>query len=174
MALDSDQGRRTFLRWLIGLGSATAVAIGALPGVSYLLDPLLRATPGKAQWRKVAKLSRLDETPVAVPIIGDEVDAWRRSPARRLGTVWLRKAPTGEIHALSAECPHLGCSLGFDDGRKVFTCPCHESAFSLSGEVQMGPAPRAMDPLEVRVEGEDVEVRFIRFRTQTEKREELG
>jgi hypothetical protein len=31
-----------------------------------------------------------------------------------------------------------------------------------------------MDPLEVRVEGEHVEVRFARFRAQTEERIEVG
>jgi Rieske Fe-S protein len=96
-----------------------------------------------------------------------------RTPNVRLGVVWLRKK--GErVQALSAECPHLGCKVGYDRERKRFACPCHESAFSQDGERLAGPSPRALDPLETRIVDEHIEVRFVRFRAQVKERVEVG
>ena len=97
--------------------------------------------------------------------MGEQVDAWTKADNVRLGMVWLRKKGD-KVLALNAECPHLGCKVGYDAEKKHFACPCHESAFSLDGERLGGPAPRAMDPLESRLVGGQVEVRFVRFRAQ--------
>jgi Rieske Fe-S protein len=45
-------------------------------------------------------------------------------------------APT--VYAIN--CPHLGCSYGFDAPNKKFACPCHGSQFRLDGSVLQGPA----------------------------------
>ncbi|MEZ4255916.1 MAG: Rieske (2Fe-2S) protein [Polyangiales bacterium] len=78
---------------------------------------------------------------------------------------WLRKKGDA-VEALSAECPHLGCRVGYDESKKNFVCPCHESAFDLEGKVLYGPSPRAMDTLEARVNDGVVEVKFQRFQPQ--------
>lgn len=167
-------GRRGFLKAVIGLGSAAVGAIVAVPGVAYLLDPLLRRRKGSTEFRPLAALSTLrDERPVPIDVVGDKVDAWTRAKDQRLGTVWLRKKDE-QVVALSAECPHLGCRIGYDKDADQFACPCHESAFALDGGVLGGPSPRGMDPLETRVRDGIVEVRFQRYRTQTEEREEIG
>jgi menaquinol-cytochrome c reductase iron-sulfur subunit len=159
---------------LVGLGSAVIGAIVALPGASYVIDPLLRSAGKKDRWLRVAKLEALDEEhPVAVPIVGEQRDAWTLEPNVRLGMVWLRRK--GErVTALTAECPHLGCKVGYDKDHKRFGCPCHESAFSQDGERIGGPAPRSMDPLDARVVDGQVEVRFVRFRAQVKERVEVG
>jgi Rieske Fe-S protein len=168
------KSRRAFLGALTAAGSALIGVAIAIPGVSYVLDPVLCAGAKKDRWIRVAKLANLsDEHPIAVPVVGEQVDAWTRQSNVRLGMVWLRKKGDTLV-ALTAECPHLGCKVGYDEGKKAFGCPCHDSAFSIEGERTGGPAPRSMDPLEVRVAGDQVEVRFARFRAQTKERIEVG
>lgn len=167
-------GRRTFLTLLIGAGSALIGAILAKPAVGYVLDPILRSAGGKGRWIRVAKAEALAEDhPVAVPVVGEQVDAWTRAERVRLGMVWLRKKGD-KVVALNAECPHLGCKIGYDKTKKHFGCPCHDSDFDLDGARKGGPAPRSMDPLDARVVDGEVEVRFVRFRAQVKERVEIG
>jgi len=60
-----------------------------------------------------------------VTVNGDKVAAYRDE--------------TGEIHAVSAVCPHLGCIVAWNSGEKSWDCPCHGSRFSCNGEVLHGP-----------------------------------
>lgn len=63
----------------------------------------------------------------------------------------------GGVLALHLKCTHLGCSLVWapqDDFEGVtgwFKCPCHCSMFTRAGIRVFGPAPRAMDTLDVQV-----------------------
>lgn len=64
----------------------------------------------------------------------------------------------GAYLALWRKCPHLGCTVPYEegftfndpanDGQAVtgwFRCPCHGSTYSDSGRRVFGPAPRSMD-----------------------------
>lgn len=53
----------------------------------------------------------------------------------------------GVLHAVSARCTHLGCSVRFNDAERSWDCPCHGSRFALDGTVLHGPA---VEPLERR------------------------
>jgi Rieske Fe-S protein len=174
MGHEPSKSRRSFLAVLTAVGSAAIGAVLAIPGASYVIDPLLRGGGKKGRWIKVADAEGLSsEHPSAFPVEGEQTDAWTRSEQVRLGVVWLRKKGD-EIVALSAECPHLGCKVGYDKSAKKFACPCHDSAFTATGERLGGPAPRSLDPLETRVVDGEVEVRFVRFRAQVAEREEIG
>lgn len=49
------------------------------------------------------------------------------------------------VHAHSARCTHMGCSVRWSPQEKSFDCPCHGSRFdAVTGEVLNGPA---VDPL---------------------------
>jgi len=174
MGSEASKSRRSFLTLLVGLGSAAIGLLVAVPGVTYVIDPLLRSAGRKGRWIKVASVQSLgEEHPVSVPVLGEQVDAWTRASNVRLGMVWLRKKGD-KVTALNAECPHLGCKVGYDREQKRFACPCHESAFNPEGERLAGPSPRALDPLETRVVDGQVEVRFVRFRAQVAERVEVG
>ncbi len=169
-------GRRSVLGVLAGLSAAGAGVLWLVPATRYLADPLSRRMSGASRWKRVARFADLSaEAPVACAVVGERVDAWTRSPAQRLGTVWLRRKGERGLVALQAECPHLGCSIQHEPTAHRFACPCHESFFDLEGKQTSGPSPRGMDALEARVTPEgDVEVKFARFRTQTRDRVELG
>jgi nitrite reductase/ring-hydroxylating ferredoxin subunit len=51
---------------------------------------------------------------------------------------------SGELHAVSAVCTHMGCIVGFNETDRTWDCPCHGSRFGLSGEVIHGPAVKAL------------------------------
>lgn len=46
----------------------------------------------------------------------------------------------GEIHEMSATCPHLGCIVHWNQGEMTWDCPCHGSRFDPEGKVLNGPA----------------------------------
>lgn len=46
----------------------------------------------------------------------------------------------GNIHKLSAVCPHLGCVVAWNSTEKTWDCPCHGSKYRADGRVYQGPA----------------------------------
>jgi Rieske Fe-S protein len=56
------------------------------------------------------------------------------------------KDAEGELHLMSARCPHLGCLVEWNPGEIAFDCPCHGSRFSPTGDVIAGPAMRPLPP----------------------------
>ena len=46
----------------------------------------------------------------------------------------------GDLHRMSAVCPHLKCIVTWNGSEKTFDCPCHGSRFNCRGHVLNGPA----------------------------------
>ena len=46
----------------------------------------------------------------------------------------------GDVHAVSAVCPHMKCLVKWNDAERTWDCPCHGSRFDYDGEVISGPA----------------------------------
>jgi glycine/D-amino acid oxidase-like deaminating enzyme/nitrite reductase/ring-hydroxylating ferredoxin subunit len=53
---------------------------------------------------------------------------------------------SGDLHALSATCTHLGCLVAFNDAERTWECPCHGSRFAIDGSILQGPANRPLEP----------------------------
>jgi Rieske Fe-S protein len=84
----------------------------------------------------------------------------------------VRDATSGTVRAFTTTCPHLGCSVDFDEHAGSFRCPCHTSAFALSGDRMSGPAKRGLDPLDIEVHEGRVSVRFRRYKLDVGERED--
>jgi glycine/D-amino acid oxidase-like deaminating enzyme/nitrite reductase/ring-hydroxylating ferredoxin subunit len=49
------------------------------------------------------------------------------------------KNKNGEVQPMSAICPHMGCTVHWNNFEKSWDCPCHGSRFDISGEIIEGP-----------------------------------
>ena len=55
----------------------------------------------------------------------------------------------GNLHVVSAVCPHMGCIVHWNTAEQSWDCPCHGSRFSKEGEVLEGPAIHALKKIKV-------------------------
>ena len=131
-------GRRSFLHIAIG-------TLGAIFSAS-LLYPLL-----KFLWPPADK-SGFDAR-VGIPM--EEMLAGQSRVVLVRGEPVLVIRETNKVVALSATCTHLSCTVKYKGGG-VILCPCHSSAFDLSGNVTAGPAPRPLPSYPVRIEGHQI------------------
>jgi len=74
------------------------------------------------------------------------------------GQFYLVRLSDGGFLALHRECTHLGCTVPWDGAQGRFSCPCHASAFDITGQVINPPAPRPLDFYVVRIENGLVKV----------------
>lgn len=163
------------------LVAAMAATIGAVVslvplglGLAVFFDPLLRrktsakTSADKGQLRRVATFDSLppDGTPMQVPVIADQTDAWNREPNQPIGAVYLRRLGS-QVKCFNSICPHAGCFIAFAAEREVFQCPCHASSFQLDGScIKPSPSPRDMDELKVdpdRLKNGEVWIEFVNY-----------
>ena len=74
------------------------------------------------------------------------------------GRFYLARQQDGGFIALSLRCTHLGCAVSWEENRNRFICPCHSSAFDITGEVRNPPAARALSYYPVLIENGQVKV----------------
>jgi Rieske Fe-S protein len=72
------------------------------------------------------------------------------------------------IVAVSATCPHRGCTVAFADGTSCgpvagggFCCPCHGSTFKLDGTLMQGPANQSLPKYSVAFDGTTLTIRIV-------------
>ncbi len=173
MADGEVPGRRGALRTLITAGSVAFGCALAAPALVFVAGPLRGGGGAPARWVRTVKLTSLREgEPRRVAIVADHRDAWTLTKNVELGAAWLIRRGD-RVTALSAMCPHLGCSVGAE-ASGAFSCPCHESAFDADGKRGAGPSPRDLDSLGTRVEDGFVLVDFRSYRTGTPDKVETG
>lgn len=68
-----------------------------------------------------------------------------------------------ELLAISARCPHLGCSVSWQPEKNHFICPCHASSFDQFGNYESPPVPRPLDIYEITIEDSKVLVNKSRI-----------
>ena len=61
--------------------------------------------------------------------------------------VAIYRDEAGQLHRMSAVCPHLGCIVGWNKAASTWDCPCHGSRFDAFGKVVNGPAAADLSSL---------------------------
>jgi quinol---cytochrome c reductase iron-sulfur subunit, bacillus type len=183
MAATESPERRSFLTCFLAIfvGGIAAIFPFAV-GAGVLLNPL-RRRQSAGGFIRVCPLSALppDGSPHLFVVATDVTDAWTRAQNQRIGSVFLSRTDSDgkpQVTAFTSTCPHLGCAVEFDAGDDRFECPCHESGFAKDGEKLFGPSLRGLDPLDVKLAGDEgnqeVLVAFRRFRAGVAERIPIG
>jgi len=143
-AVATEPSRRSFLNKLwIGLG------LVALAEVVAVVFSFLRSNKSK---RREADSSAMVTAGAVNKFELNSVTAFVR------GRFYLARLEDGGFLALSRKCTHLGCTVPWVEKEKKFACPCHASAFDITGAVINPPAPRPLDIYPVSIENNVVKV----------------
>ena len=165
--------RRSFFGALLCIGSAGMGAILAIPVLRYILYPLYSKAAG-TEWSDVGDLSEFAtaKDPIRKTITFKQRDGWREVVSAQ--SVYVSHSATGELVVLSAICPHLGCSVSWQQGQDKFVCPCHGGEFKADGLYILGPPPRAMDRLPTQQAEGKLQVHFEYFRSNVPNQEKIS
>ena len=141
--------RRTLLQ--AAGASAAAAVVGAVADHAIVAELSAREStalvPTQGSWRPVAAVEQLPAGEV-MPVDTGSMKV-------------LVVNEGGRIHALSGACTHLGCTLQPEAQTGRITCPCHRTAFSLSGRVvehRLAESPGALPAVESRVREGQIEI----------------
>ncbi len=160
-----NPGRRRFLSLCTAAAGACVGGLAVAPVVAQIVGPAGRRTVSAADgWLDLGLVSEFAVgVPRKVVVRGPSSDAWMTSEDE-LGPVHVARKADGTFAAFSAICPHLGCAVDYVPEASKFFCPCHDTTFAADGDVEEGPSPRGLDPLEVSVAEDRVLLKFRRFR----------
>jgi Rieske Fe-S protein len=181
------EDRRLVVKIMAGAVGALAGLVPAVAGLITFVDPATRrerkfSDPKKPAGHKTddgfiraVALADVptDGTPLRVALRDDVTNKWTFAPNEPIGEVLLRReSPQAEVTALTTVCPHAGCAVSLTkdaDGKPIFKCPCHNSAFEIDGRRKPPtPSPRDMDSVETRVENGVVYVKYENYFTGRE------
>jgi cytochrome b6-f complex iron-sulfur subunit len=141
---EAEPNRRSFLNilWII-LGG---VALAEFVAVAFAF---LRPRKSKARGENTDSIITAGAVERFTP---NSVTAFVR------GKFYLARLDDGGFLALSRTCTHLGCSVPWIEKEMKFACPCHGSAFDITGNVIDAPAPRALDIYPITIENKIIKV----------------
>lgn len=136
---ESTVERRSFL----GLTSSVVMAFGITVGygmfgwlIGRFLYPFRANTKS---WQFVSDLPGFD--------VGQSMTYEAPAGQKVVVTRLANDGTTDDFIALSSVCPHLGCQVHWEGNRDRFFCPCHNGAFTATGEPLSGPPKDAKQPL---------------------------
>lgn len=165
--------RRSFLGVLVGFGTVVVGAALSVPLIRFALHPLLTKTT-EIGWSDVGKIDEFAAltAPAKRLIKVEQLDAWRKIISEK--PVYVVPANKGTLRVLSPVCPHLGCTVPWNEAKQEFICPCHVAVFAKDGALISGPARRSMDELNSKVEDGMLKVRYQYFRQLIPQKEALS
>ncbi|MEJ2235204.1 MAG: Rieske (2Fe-2S) protein [Syntrophobacterales bacterium] len=148
-AATTESSRRSFLNKLwIGLG---LVAVAEVVAVVFSFLRSKKSKPRQADSNAVVTAGAVDK------FEANSVTAFVR------GRFYLARLEDGGFLALSSKCTHLGCTVPWVEKEMKFACPCHGSAFDITGTVINSPAPRPLDIYPISIENNVVKVDTTAF-----------
>jgi nitrite reductase/ring-hydroxylating ferredoxin subunit len=149
-----------FNKW--GLTNGTAAALVLVDLVQGRDHP----------WLELFDATRIGDARTVKKMVEDNVHVGRRFVQDRIGRLFASSISTlapgeggvvkadgqivgvyrdvsGQPHAVSITCTHLGCTLHWNAAETTWDCPCHGSRFGYDGAVRDGPAVNDLDRVDV-------------------------
>lgn len=164
--------RRTLLRSWQAVAAAVA-ALSAIPAGLFFAFGARSKTAAQGvdgDWIDLGLAAEVTEGPWKARRFRREIeDRWKKTVVDE--SIYLRRRGDA-IEAVSAICTHTGCLV--QRAVQGFACPCHKSDFDEEGKPLTGPAPRPLDRLETKVDGERLKIRFVRFRPGLDRSEPMA
>jgi cytochrome b6-f complex iron-sulfur subunit len=140
----SDQlqnGKRDFLKYILGGGTLAWLASVLYPLFAYLKPP--KQAEVEVTSVKAGKLSEIAKDSGTIVRFGNK-------------PVILVRNAAGELRAFDATCTHLDCTVQYKKDDGVIWCACHNGKYDFNGRNIAGPPPRPLDEYRVVVQGEEV------------------
>lgn len=136
--------RRGFLDRLLALGGIALVSAVVYPIIKYLIPP---------------KSGEAAASQVKLPFTRADLQADPRKSrtfrfGRQLGIIVLD--PNGQLHAVSATCTHLDCTVQYKMDEGLLWCACHNGRYQLNGANISGPPPRPLEKYVVNEAGAEL------------------
>jgi Rieske Fe-S protein len=136
-----QQSKRDFLRYFLGGGVLAWLGAVFYPVFAYLKPP--KQGDVEVTSVKAGKLSEIEKESGTIVRFGNK-------------PVIMVRTAEGEVHAFSATCTHLDCTVQFRKDMGVIWCACHNGKYDLNGRVVSGPPPRPLDEYRVIIQADDV------------------
>ena len=74
----------------------------------------------------------------------------------------LIKDDQGQLHAYSAVCKHLGCTVSYQPEKRQIYCACHGGVYDpITGKNVSGPPPEPLDSFKVLAENDGIYVERV-------------
>ena len=136
-----QQSKRDFLGYLLGGGVIAWMASVLYPVFAYLKPP--KQAEVEVSSVKVGKLTDIANDSGQIVKFGTK-------------PVILVRTGNGDLHAFSATCTHLDCTVQYRKDMGLIWCACHNGKYDLNGRNIAGPPPRPLDEFRVVVQGDEV------------------
>ncbi len=97
---------------------------------------------------------RLAEGEFGGEVTAGEVDEFPPGSVTHIsnGRFYLSRLQDGGFLAIHQRCTHLGCNVPWEQTQGAFVCPCHNSQFTVEGDLLTPPAPRPLDLFPIAIE----------------------
>lgn len=149
-----------FKKWGLSNGTAAAAVLSA------------QLTGGTSPWAGLYDATRVNPSRESVQeLVKENVNVGKRFVVDHLRRLTARSAALapgegrlvdldgdkvaayrdddGTLHAVSAICRHLGCTVDWNDAERSWDCPCHGSRYDIDGKVICGPTTEALTPVSI-------------------------
>lgn len=147
-AVESATPRRSFL----SVVSSAVMAFGITVGYgtfAWLLGRFMYPFRGNGHsWQFLADLDSFH--------VGNSMTYIAPAGQKVVVSRLAEEGVTEDFIALSSVCPHLGCQVHWQGAENRFFCPCHNGAFSATGDPLSGPpkdAGQTLPRYPLKIEG---------------------
>ncbi|MDR2801103.1 MAG: Rieske 2Fe-2S domain-containing protein [Desulfovibrio sp.] len=154
----ADPSRRCFLKSATGVvGAGVALSLAGVLGVSSVA-PTLSKQP--SQWVPAGDVSSFAIGSInTVMLRYERRQAFHSEPINF--PVLIRRDSEQDFVCFSSSCPHLGCSVFWEQLTDRFRCACHGGAFDRNGNVIAGPPPNPLSRLPWKIKNGVIKVEVV-------------